>query len=518
MIVETSGGIFHGADAIHAISAMSSGVGLLNRMSAAVFSNKTLASIFYPVLRAGRNATLFLLGAKSIRAPDDAESASYELFARVFGLFMLLHVFYNLYRGSVGSFEPTSIPLLVFGLGLVVKPEMRTIFVASVITLAIDGWRHAPVFSNHTMLLNFLLLAFLCAGAWHLLRGSSWARYFADVRPIGRMLLLIMYTFGIFHKINSGFLDPLTSCAVALWQEMPPPLVWIDTVPMHYLAIYGTFAVEGIIMLMLVVPRWRHWGICAGMAFHSLLALSGFAMYPVFTTLAIALHIMFVSPDVALRITRSDPFQRLDSFLRRPAGVAFLLVALGLIATYAAVGDYRMVAFVWLMVAAWPLAIVAFMGTGPSNADKSGPQLWSGPVLLNMIPILFFINCASPYLGIKTAQSMNMFSNLRVEGGVNNHLLINKPLISPSYIEDVVYLADAQGSQISDKGHVYYQFLNVLETLPPETKVSFVRGDEVVSLAPVSEVLARDGEMLHSTWTRKFLHFLTVKPEFHPTC
>lgn len=525
MIVETSGGVFHGAEAMHVISAMSSGVGILNRAAAAIFGNKVLSSVLYPFLRAGRNSTLFLLGRNSLGKPDEAENALFELFARVFGLFMLLHVFYYWFRGAPDSFEVTSIPLLIFGLGLVIKPEMRTVFVASIITLAIDGWRHAPVFSNHTILLNFLILAFLVGGVWHLLRGSSWVRFFADVRPVGQVLLLIMYTFGIFHKINSDFIDPLSSCAVVLWREMPPPFVWVDTAPMHYLAIYGTFAVEGAIMMMLLLPRWRHWGICAGMGFHSMLALSGFAMYPVFTTLAITLHIMFVSPEAALRITSSAPLRRLDSFLRRPSGVAFLIVAMGLIVTFASREDYRMVAFVWLMVAAWPLAIIATQGSGTSIAEKREPQLWSRLVLLNLIPLLFFINCASPYLGFKTAQSMNMFANLRVEGNGSNHLLITNTFNAQSYTEDVVFLTDARGSEALERaskanniGHVYYQFLNRLENEPPEAEVAFTRGGEVFSLTPVSEILARDGEMLHSAWIRKFLHFLPVKSETPQSC
>ena len=223
---------------------------------------------------------------------------------------MLLHVFYYWFRGFTDTFEATSIPILFFGFILVVWPHMRPVFVVSIITLAVDGWGHAPVFSNHTILLNFLILAFLVGRIWHLIRGSSWVRYFADVRPVGRVLLLLMYVFGILHKINTDFLDPSNSCAVVLWGTMPPPLAWIDHSSMHYLVIYGTFVVEGAIVIMLLFLRWRHWGICAGIAFHSLLALGGFDMYVVFTTLAIAPHILFITPDAALRITRSHLFHR----------------------------------------------------------------------------------------------------------------------------------------------------------------------------------------------------------------
>lgn len=520
MIVQTPGGVFHGADAMHAISAMSSASGLMNRLAALIFGNKFLAQSLYPVLRAGRNATLFAMGRAPMGQSNAAESALYTLFARFFGLFVVLHVLYYFFRATPVGFEPTSIPLLILGFGLVVTPDSRRFFVATLLMLAVDGWLHAPVHSNHTILLNFLIFTFLAGGLWHLLRGASWDQYFASVRPAGRVLLLIMYTFGIFHKINSDFLNPVTSCAVALWREMPPPLVWIDTLPMHYLAIYGTFAVEGAIMLMLILPRWRHWGICFGVGFHAMLALSGYAMYPVFTTLAIVLHILFVPADVALRIVGSDVYQRLDSFLRRPAGVAFLLCAAALIAGFAMHRDYRMVALVWLLLAAWPLTIIAVKGYDRRTDDERDPQLWSPTLALNIIPILFFLNCVGPYFGFKTAQTMNMFSNLRLEGGVSNHLVIPRTLGGLSYLEDVVYLTDARGApaleqaaQAPDVGYVYYQFLDMLDHAPGDAQVAFMRGTEPVALTPVSDILVRDGAMLHPKWIRKIIHFLPVRAQ-----
>ena len=525
MIVETEGGVFHGADAVQAISAMSSKSGFLNRLAATIFGNRLLATMLYPFMRAGRNATLFAMGREPMRADDVAEAAHFNLFARFFGLFLLLHVIYYLFRAAPDTVQPTSIPLLILGAGLVLVPQKRRMFIGALLVLAADSWLHAPAYSNHTMLLNFLLLTFLVAGAWHMLRGSSWVQFFADVRPVGRVLLLIMYTFGIFHKINTDFLNPATSCAVALWRQMPPPLVWLDNAPMHYLAIYGTFAVEGLIMLMLIVPRWRHWGICFGMGFHAVLALSGFAMYPVFTTLAIVLHVLFISPDAALRITQSDYYRRLDSFLRRPTGVAFLLVAVAMIGVFAMAHNYRMVAFIWLTLAAWPLTIIALKGAERTTSDKVEPQLWAPTTALNLISILFFLNCFSPYFGLKTAQSMNMFANLRIEGGVNNHLVIRHTLGPLSYIEDLITLTQATGApklelaaNTNGTSFVYYHFLDMLEDAPAGAQVAFIRDGQQMPLTPVSEILARDGAMLHPEWMRKFIHFLPVRTELPLPC
>ena len=53
---------YYGAAAMQILSAMSSRSGLLNRLTAWVFSKPRLARLLYPLLKAGRAATLFLLG------------------------------------------------------------------------------------------------------------------------------------------------------------------------------------------------------------------------------------------------------------------------------------------------------------------------------------------------------------------------------------------------------------------------------------------------------------------------
>jgi predicted DCC family thiol-disulfide oxidoreductase YuxK len=53
---------YHGADCINMLAMLSSGSGFFNRMNAAIFSKPRLAAALYPVLRAGRNTLLRILG------------------------------------------------------------------------------------------------------------------------------------------------------------------------------------------------------------------------------------------------------------------------------------------------------------------------------------------------------------------------------------------------------------------------------------------------------------------------
>ncbi|HVK99929.1 MAG TPA: DUF393 domain-containing protein [Dongiaceae bacterium] len=66
MVLKMNGRYFYGADAIHAISLLSSPSGLFNRINAMIFRSKGLSTILYPVLKAGRRLTLTLLGRKKI--------------------------------------------------------------------------------------------------------------------------------------------------------------------------------------------------------------------------------------------------------------------------------------------------------------------------------------------------------------------------------------------------------------------------------------------------------------------
>jgi predicted DCC family thiol-disulfide oxidoreductase YuxK len=62
MVLKVGDTLYYGADAIHALSLLSSRSGIFNRMTYLVFGSRTLSRLLYPVLRALRNLLLKLLG------------------------------------------------------------------------------------------------------------------------------------------------------------------------------------------------------------------------------------------------------------------------------------------------------------------------------------------------------------------------------------------------------------------------------------------------------------------------
>ena len=58
MVLKVDGVLYYGADAIHALSLMSSASGAFNRINHWIFRSKSRSRMLYPLLRSGRNVLL----------------------------------------------------------------------------------------------------------------------------------------------------------------------------------------------------------------------------------------------------------------------------------------------------------------------------------------------------------------------------------------------------------------------------------------------------------------------------
>jgi predicted DCC family thiol-disulfide oxidoreductase YuxK len=66
MVLKMDGRLYHGEDCVHMLALLSTPSGLFNRANAAIFRSRSASKLLYPMLRAGRNATLRLLGRSKI--------------------------------------------------------------------------------------------------------------------------------------------------------------------------------------------------------------------------------------------------------------------------------------------------------------------------------------------------------------------------------------------------------------------------------------------------------------------
>ena len=67
MALKLDGRLYHGHDCLHMLALLSTPSSAFNRVNAALFRSPRAARLLYPVLRAGRNTALRLLGRSKIR-------------------------------------------------------------------------------------------------------------------------------------------------------------------------------------------------------------------------------------------------------------------------------------------------------------------------------------------------------------------------------------------------------------------------------------------------------------------
>ena len=510
MVVEHDGTRRGGAEAARWLAVMSGGSRPFDRLNRAALGSPLGSKLVYPLLRAGRWLALLALGRDTITDPEAGTRARRTLFAMLFAFFSFFHVlnyWLNYERGFPG---PDLLAVAAVALVLLFRPASVRLLTILMVVSTVSAVIQAPAQSNHTMVRNVVLLGWWLAFGWAMMRGRTPDALFRAFAPAGMGALLVMYFFGIFHKINRDFLDPVTSCATELWRHMPAPLAAVDGEWMGYLAVYGTFAVEGGILLALFVRRLRHFAIVAGIGFHLLIGLSGYSMYISFTTLSIALHMLWLNGEASRAVLDSPEMEAVEAAMRQPVwiGLAFAYAGLAIVAgLYAA---YTMLSLLLLPLILPVLYVV--VRRGGTDAPLIGRGDRPGLAIGAVVSALFFANCALPYFGSKSAQAVNMFANLRLEGGRSNHLVVRD--VGPyTYLDEIAVIHDADpelGLDVfvdwPDMGVVYYDLLAALAD-HPGAEASFtyegVRRDGVDAADMREEIETR----LHPRWVRKWFHF-----------
>jgi hypothetical protein len=325
-------------------------------------------------------------------------------------------------------------PVLAGGLLCLIFPGSVAAFA---IFLAASGWIvaiHLPAASNHLVLAGLINLAFAASAfaVWRSRRKDHPSpgslpfseRWLDAVRTPALLVLIVVYFFGVFHKLNSSFFDSGVSCAGTLASN----LIRLQgfgsgEVPQGFVATAALLTVlsEGAILVCLAVPRLRRLGVLIGVVFHSTLALARF--YD-FSSFVFALYILILPAETAMRILRPE---------RRRRWALAGWVALGGVSVAAFLSDsptspmglrwHTLQVATWLM-AMLPLVVPLLRESFARGGEAPAPGRWSlRPAWLLLVPALAFLNGMTPYLGIKTVGNYSMFSNLRTEEGKTNHYL-----------------------------------------------------------------------------------------------
>lgn len=406
------------------------------------------------------------------------------------------------YKGPL--YTSLSWSVVLFSLLLLLYPR-RTGFLMGlvVVSLVLYGLR-MPVASNNKTIMAVMNGAILISAAVLYLqagRGGSIDRtaLYDQIRVVARSLLAIMYFYGIFHKINTDFLDPSVSCAVDLYVPLARPFGLEGNLFGRYLAIYATFVIEAIAIVSLYWKRYFAVGFILALVFHYVIPISAYSWYMDFSSLVFALYVLSIPTPasqtlyrISLELASSlrETFGRVGTLMPGVAVVLFTLVLVILLGyAYPGRSFDMMVHSVWILI--WSVvggvAMIGLTYVALQNLPCQAVSAPRPPTWVYLVPSLFFLSCLSPYVGSKTESSINMFSNLHTEGGQTNHLLFPKPPYLFNYQNEVVKVVDSSELQLlrqSQEGnhHILLQLKKYLRR-HPEAWVTYQKDGETVTRA-----------------------------------
>lgn len=368
---------------------------------------------------------------------------------------------------------------------LLLRPNSPARLAASGYLYALAWFSHIPNTPNHETIGAFVALTVASALLWERVSagaGFSPSRALERAAPVIRSIVLLMYFWATFHKLNWDFLfDPRVSCGAVFYDSFLErfPFLPAASGAMNLVLAWATVAVEAAIGILLLVPRTRRWGIALGWGFHLMLTLSPKSGFYNFTSLLFPLFLLFAPATLPRRLAaawresaprslalRAMKAERWRAAPRLAGYLVGIVVPLLLVTRHSLGGlgyelfDYfsahreqiRNEAFwVWML---WSLPLSyyvwrAFRRARKDRAHAPG-RIGAVPKPLWLATALFLLWGATPYLGLKTENSFAMFSNLRTETAPN-HLLGLDGLKLFSYQDDTVQVVSVVGRTADGK-------------------------------------------------------------------
>ncbi len=351
---------------------------------------------------------------------------------------------------------------------LIMNPgRTRLLGVVALLMITQYVWR-LPVSSNNQTIALFMNVAILAVIVSEIVRSRGLARdrdlAFERLRVVARALLATMYFYGVFHKINSDFLDPRVSCATALYVPLTAPFGLDQNLFGIYGAITATFVIETIAIVCLYWRRFFWVGLVLSLPFHFMIPISGYSWYMDFSSLVFALYMLSVPREVAaglystgVSLVRRTPWLRAGPSAVMALALVFALAAAAVLAASTTLFPGRSLGLLWHSI--WLVIWTLFAGVAMVLITRAAvlalpyrdePARARQPWWIYAIPTVLFVSCLSPYLGLKTESSIAMFSNLHTEGGQSNHLLLPQPPYLFGYQERVARIVDSSSPKLRD--------------------------------------------------------------------
>lgn len=244
--------------------------------------------------------------------------------------------------------------------------------------------------------------------------------------------LAVVYFWAAVHKLNSDYLFTSYSCAASFMERINKTYFngWLPAeITKNSLVAWGTIALELLIAIFLIRKKTFFIGFLMATSFHMVLAALEFID---FSMISLSIFVLALS---------SISYNRKDSFKNILMWIPFYTLAqllVGLVSYFeGAVGrgswGYLFQTILFVSFGVWVLFKGAKICFG-YKYTRTVKMAYSAYVF----PVLVFVFASFNYLGLSTAGTFSMFSNIRTEENQWNHLFIPKWVRIFSY-QDKVY-------------------------------------------------------------------------------
>ena len=241
--------------------------------------------------------------------------------------------------------------------------------------------------------------------------------------------LIVVYFFAAFHKVNSDFINPATSCATQFTKniEILLPFIKYTILDIGSIQIYGTIILEFLLSVLLFFKRtWKYAALLA-VLFHLSLTYDFIKLFINFSGIMIGL------------VTIITAKKSISSFYSEPKIIRLLL----LITTFTILAPrYFGFEHFWHIFGVLTVfmffsirSVISILNKTPADdaLTASEGRTITGCFLVGLL----FLNAASPYLNIKNRGAFNMYSNLQVSTTYSNHLFVPR-IIDPFGLGDTI--------------------------------------------------------------------------------
>lgn len=374
--------------------------------------------------------------------------------------------------------------------------------------------RKMPFTDNHMYIMAFANAGILVVVASVLFRTRSWSDHHThQMRSYVALVLVVSYSAAAIAKLNTGFFNTSSSCAVLMLYDSLEvfglergSLPSVVNTGMPFM-VAGT---ELIISTLLAISRMRVYGVVLAIFFHMSISFSPTATALDFTLLIFAMAYLILPTKCSLYVEYIfNAFDRtvLSNVSRYRSALSVMLLFVVLVAlnwrlgTVAGNRSWALLALLALTIAAALLILLVYLSRSKDlKPDTVFTRL--KPLQYVLVGLLVF-NVATPYLGVKTAGTFTMYSNLDTFDFHSNHFLLPRLPVA-GYQDDLVEIKSTSNQRLEyvrKRGlQVTWHELRRVLARDPEASISFVRNgepyayeraDQIPGLTEVNPVLQK---------------------------